>query len=849
MALSYTSISGGGGATTGFAIDTGDGTKTDVTLTKEYPAGGYQVSSANGNQGLFIFFGASDGTPAGGTSSKSIVATKAFNKLTIIGVTANDLITFTYKETATLNAVGTSSTYSGAVVTSFTPNQISAVNDTLILNGAALGANVTVKFTGANNIPLNAKSITRVSDTQLIVTRPDTMPGDQDPYKITVQNPGIEPAVSTSTATQPLYAGSAPTWSTASTLPAFTKNTSYTQQLVASDPDLTALTFSFVSGSLPAGLTYAANTSTISGTPTGSTAATFTIRATELSGRYTDRTFVLPNAYPVFTTGATLSSYSKNVSYSTTIVATDDSGVAPSLSVVGTMPNGLSFNALTGAVSGTPTTSTTQTFTIRATDANGSTTDNTFTIPNNGPSWVTEAGALPIFSKNVAYSTTVSATDDGTIVYSIVSGSLPAGVSLNSSTGVISGTPTSGLSRSFTIRAQDDAGNYVDRAFSTANTVPTWVTTSSTFTRPTNVAFSLTLSATEDSTIVYSVASGTLPTGLSLNSTTGVISGTPTVTATNVVVFNATDDNGSVAANSPTITFVVRAATTFTLGTLPAAFVPGDIINIAYTGSAQTFTKLNATSVKLVCRGAAGAGFSGTPQTRPGGSGGYSEGNYAISGNIYAFVGGGGGSGQATNQGVGGFNGGGTAPGTGSYNDNWQGGGGGGTDFRTAIGGGSWNDATGLSARIIVAGGGGGANGYSNDSNQVASGGNGGGTNGSSGGSSGQNSGSFNGGTQSAGGSPSTGGNVGSAGGLGFGGNGAVNGSNDPSGPGGGGGYYGGGAGSGGSEFGGGGGSGYIGGVTSGSMTNGNGTAGAATPWSVNNQGNGSAQITILAVA
>jgi hypothetical protein len=430
MALSYTSISGGGGATTGFAIDTGDGTKTDVTLTKEYPAGGYQVSSANGNQGLFIFFGASDGTPAGGTSSKSIVATKAFNKLTIIGVTSNDLITFTYKETATLNAVGTSSTYSGAVVTSFSPNQVSAINDTLILNGAALGSNVTVKFTGANNTPLNAKSITRVSDTQLIVTRPDTMPGDQDPYKITVQNPGIEPAVSTNTLSQPLYAGAAPTWSTASTLPAFTKNVSYTQQLLASDPDGTAVTYSFVNGSLPAGLTYAANSSTISGTPTGSTSATFTIRATESSGRYTDRTFTLPDAYPVFTTSATLNPYSKTVAYSSTIIATDDSGVSPSLSVIGTMPNGLSFNALTGAVSGTPTTSTNQTFTIRATDANGSTTDQTFTIPNSGPVWTTAAGNLSIYTKGVSYSTAVSATDDGTVTYSLVSGTLPAGITL-----------------------------------------------------------------------------------------------------------------------------------------------------------------------------------------------------------------------------------------------------------------------------------------------------------------------------------------------------------------------------------------------------------------------------------
>jgi len=569
MALSYTNLSSGG-ATTGFAIDTGDGTKTDVTLTKDYPAGGYQVSSANGNQGLFIFFGASDGSPAGGTSSKSIVATKAFNKLTIIGVTANDLITFTYKETATLNAVGTSSSYSGAVVTSFSPNQISAVNDTLILNGAALGPNVTVKFTGANGNPLNAKSITRVSDTQLIVTRPDTMPGDQDPYRITVQNPGIEPAVSTSTATQPLYAGSAPTWSTAATLPAFTKNTSYTQQLIASDPDNTSVTYSFVSGSLPAGLTYAANSSTISGTPTGSTSATFTIRATEVSGRYTDRSFLLPNAYPVFTTGATLTPYTKNVSYSATIVASDDSGVAPSLSVIGTMPNGLSFNALTGSVSGTPTTTIAQTFTIRATDANGSTTDNTFTIPNTGPTWST-AETLPVYTRNVAYSTTLLANDDGVVTYSLISGTFPTGISLNSSTGVVSGTPTVLTNHSPVVRAQDDAGNYVDRTFTlnlNSPQVPVLNTTSlpgGTF----GAAYSTTLSATDDGSYTYSVSSGSLPTGLSLNSSTGVISGT--LNGSSTFTITVTDANGQTASRSLTITAIVSVIYTATSSvTLPS---------------------------------------------------------------------------------------------------------------------------------------------------------------------------------------------------------------------------------------------------------------------------------------
>lgn len=640
MALTFSSL---GGSTTGFAIDTGDGTKTDVTLAKEYPAGGYQISSANNNQGLFIFFGASDGTPAGGTSSKSIVASKAFNKLTIIGVTANDLITFTYKETATLNAVGTSSSYSGAVVTSFSPNQISNTNDTLILNGAALGTNVTVKFTGANNTPLNAKSITRVSDTQLIVTRPDTMPGDQDPYKITVQNPGIEPAVSTSTVSQPLYAGLAPVWSTAATLPAFSKNVSYTQQLIASDPDGTAITYSFVNGSLPAGLTYAANSSTISGTPTGSTSASFTVRATETSGRYTDRTFTLPDAYPVFTTSPTLSAYTKNVSYSTTIIASDDSGVTPSLSLVGTMPTGLSFNALTGAVTGTMGFTTNQTFTIRATDANGSTTDQTFTIPNTGPSWVTSA-TLPAYTKNVSYSTQLSGTDDGTVTYSLASGTLPSGITLSSS-GLISGTSTVTTNHSPVIRLQDDAGNYVNRTFTLNNVganAPVWTTASGALTATgQGNSYSLQLVATDDSGAAptYSIASGSLPTGLTLSSS-GLISGTCTGSGTFSFTVNATDANGTSTAQSFSI---FSAASGGTLYSTPGTY---------------TFTVPSAVSSINVVAVGAGGGGGGFNSGGGGGGGGLGwKNNIAVSpGQTYTVVVGSGGGGTAGGNGSSGGN-------------------------------------------------------------------------------------------------------------------------------------------------------------------------------------------------
>jgi hypothetical protein len=89
---------------------------------------------------------------------------------------------------------------------------------------------------------------------------------------------------------------------------------------------------------------------------------------------------------------------------------------------------------------------------------------------NNTPAWQTSAGSLGSFSAGTQLSLTVLATDpDSTIAYQLASGSsLPSGVTLNSSTGVISGSPSSintDTTYSFTINATDGI-NTASRAFS-----------------------------------------------------------------------------------------------------------------------------------------------------------------------------------------------------------------------------------------------------------------------------------------------------------------------------------------------------------------------------------------------
>ena len=114
----------------------------------------------------------------------------------------------------------------------------------------------------------------------------------------------------------------------------------------------------------------------------------------------------------------------------------------------------------------------------------------------SAPTWSTASGnILNVFDSARAVTVTVTASDaDGSVTYSIPTGTLPSGLSLNTSSGTISGTATavgSDTTSSFTMRATDSAGNYVDGAFSITVYSPKVVsftaTGSSSWTVPTNL--------------------------------------------------------------------------------------------------------------------------------------------------------------------------------------------------------------------------------------------------------------------------------------------------------------------------------------------------------------------------
>jgi hypothetical protein len=165
-----------------------------------------------------------------------------------------------------------------------------------------------------------------------------------------------------------------------------------------------------------------------------------------------------------------------------------------------------------------------------------------FELEDGQPSdLVVSTGSLPSSTAGTAYSATVAATGGvPPYTWSILSGTLPPGLSLDSNTGEIAGTPSQAGTWSFTLQASD-AQAPPDRATRMlAITVeappqpdPLAVTTTSLPSARRNRNYSRTLTATGGTTpYSWSIVAGSLPPGLTLNATTGVISGRPSTLGT-----------------------------------------------------------------------------------------------------------------------------------------------------------------------------------------------------------------------------------------------------------------------------------------------------------------------------
>jgi len=243
-----------------------------------------------------------------------------------------------------------------------------------------------------------------------------------------------------------------------------------------------------------------------------------------------------------------------------------------SLAGTGILPPGLSLSSQ-GQIAGTPTVFGTYPFQVHVTDTAAKlTATQSFSISVSSAAsilTVTTTSPLPNGAIGVAYSQTLQATG-GTVPYTWSATGIPAGLQLDTATGILSGTSTAGGTSTIVVTVTDAVSGTATASLS----LTIGAVAISPATLPTGflgVPYPATTLTVAGATVTnWAVTVGTLPAGLTLNASTGVISGKPTAAGTATFTITATIGNrAGVATVVQAFTLVINGAPSITITGLP----------------------------------------------------------------------------------------------------------------------------------------------------------------------------------------------------------------------------------------------------------------------------------------
>ena len=295
------------------------------------------------------------------------------------------------------------------------------------------------------------------------------------------------------------------------------------------------------------------------------------------------------------------------------IAASDSAGLAMTYSASG-LPTGLSISSTNGLITGTTTVAGTYSATVTVTDSAGASGSAAFswsvltavTPPPVDKITVTNPGNQTS-TVNTAARLQIAATDSLGEQLTYRATGLPAGLAINASTGLISGTPTTVGTSSVTVSASDASGASGSASFSwtitTAATPPpsgqlTVTNPGDKVTQAKTEAVYLELISTDSAGLAVTYQATGLPAGLQFFPAYGLINGIPTTVGTSRVTITATDSSG--ASASTTFNWTITVSTT------PPAPIT---LTVANPGTQTTASGTTAV-LQIVARDSAGAGMN-----------------------------------------------------------------------------------------------------------------------------------------------------------------------------------------------------------------------------------------------